>query len=472
MSPESRVKVGLPTPDSGLKTKKMAHLRRSKEDKALLDRLQQESWQLELILTGFVILGLFAGLDSVWEWVDRLARANASDFETILFLFPFFVFLAYGITLVNLLIHVLLRGLWIGAVGLRSVSGEIEYQKLGLQSRFLNFLRRRTPSFDNYIFLLEEAASLMFAFTFLLIMMLGSVFLYLGFIAIVFGLITNFMPYSTGRDILVLGLIVPLLLFGLVYFLDFILLGRIKRNRFFARWYYPVYRMMGFVTLAFIYRPIYYNFIDNRAGRRALRLAIPYLFLLFFITSIRYDGAGYWVGDYTSAAERNDLFQYYLHANYYDDQRDKERDFANISIPSQLIAGPVLPVFLEYQPRYDEVIRMRCPDLTEDELFTVRSNLFSAAPDPAEMGPLRERIACLQSALELRLDDEPLDLDQGLLAKMPGSEARGIQHFISIDTLATGLHTLELRIYSKKRRRSAPDTIQLSKRIFVPFYRE
>ena len=89
----------------------MAQLRRSKQDKALLDRLQQDSWQLELILTGFVILGLFAGLESIEDWAGRLSRAPPSGGESLLFLFPLFVYFAYLITLINLLIHVLIRGL-------------------------------------------------------------------------------------------------------------------------------------------------------------------------------------------------------------------------------------------------------------------------------------------------------------------------------------------------------------------------
>jgi hypothetical protein len=450
----------------------MARLRRSKQDKALLDRLQQESWQLELILTGFVILGLFAGLETVNNWASRLSRANPAGGQSLLFLFPVFVYFAYIITLINLLIHVLIRGLWIGAVGLRSVSGDIDYYKLGVQPRFLNFLRKRTPSFDNYIFLLEEAASLMFAFTFLLIMMLGSAFLYFGFLAMTLGLVSNILPEGGWRQALLLVVLLPGLFFGVLYFLDFILLGRIKRSRFFARWYFPVYRFLGIVTLAFVYRPIYYNFIDNRIGRRALRLALPYLAVLSLVVSISYDGADYWVGRYERAAERSGLFQSYLYVDYYDDLREEPQDLDVISIPSPRIAGPVLPVFLEYLPKYDEVIRMQCPDLPADESFVIRSALFSEEPTPEEWGAMDERIACMQAPFSLLLDDQALELRDGLLTQKPDSRARGIQYFIPIDSLARGLHTLELRVYESRRRRNAPDTVRLSERVFIPFYRE
>jgi hypothetical protein len=390
----------------------------------------------------------------------------------MLFLFPVFVYSAYFITLINLLIHVLLRGLWIGAIGLRSVSGEIDYQKLRLQPRFGHFLRKRTPSFDNYIYALEEAASLMFAFTFLLIMMLGSAFLFLGFVALALGLVSNFVTITVVKQVLLVAVLVPSILFGFLYFLDFILLGRIKRSRFFGRWYYPVYRVLGILTLAFTYRPIYYNFIDNTTGRRALRLALPYLLLLFFAMSISYDGYGFWVGDYDRTAERSDLYERYLYSDYYDDIRDKAQEFDVISIPAQRIAGSVLPVFLEYLPDYDAVIRMKCPDLPESELFVIQSDLYSDKPAPEDWGSIQERITCLQSPFELLLNGKSVDLSQGLLTQKADSRARGIQHFLPIDSLPPGLHTLELRIYERARRGKAADTIRLNERIFVPFYRE
>lgn len=53
---------------------------------------------------------------------------------------------AYGVLLIRLLIHVLLRGVWIAAIGLRYVSGDIDYVKLGYQPRFTTWLARPTSS--------------------------------------------------------------------------------------------------------------------------------------------------------------------------------------------------------------------------------------------------------------------------------------------------------------------------------------
>ena len=71
--------------------------------------------------------------------------------------------------LINLVLHVLLRGIWISTLGLRYVSGEIDFDKLRLAPRFDRFLRRRIVSFDQYILRLENLCSVIFAFTFLIV---------------------------------------------------------------------------------------------------------------------------------------------------------------------------------------------------------------------------------------------------------------------------------------------------------------
>ena len=53
--------------------------------------------------------------------------------------------------LVNLIFHVVLRGVWISTVGLRYVSEDIDFDVFRLHPRFDRFLRKHVISFDHYI---------------------------------------------------------------------------------------------------------------------------------------------------------------------------------------------------------------------------------------------------------------------------------------------------------------------------------
>jgi len=71
--------------------------------------------------------------------------------ETIFFRVLNTVKIFLFIMIFNLIIHIVLRGLWIGALGLRYVSGEIDYDNLNYSEKFTNYLKKKVGSFDNYI---------------------------------------------------------------------------------------------------------------------------------------------------------------------------------------------------------------------------------------------------------------------------------------------------------------------------------
>ena len=133
--------------------------------KKLLQRLQEESWQLELIISGFAIFGLFTAL----EPLSAAAELAQSKQQLVWAIISTLALISCGILLFNLLLHVVLRGLWIGTLGLRYVSGDIDYDSLNYSEKFTKYLKKRVGSFDKYVATLENYCSIIFAISFLLI---------------------------------------------------------------------------------------------------------------------------------------------------------------------------------------------------------------------------------------------------------------------------------------------------------------
>jgi hypothetical protein len=101
--------------------------------KEWLDKLQQESWQLELIISGFAIFLILGMNDPINQLIERSIRISFSStrFGT-LFLAAAVLKAVWAITLLNLVIHLALRSLWISTIGLRYVSRDIDYEQLKL----------------------------------------------------------------------------------------------------------------------------------------------------------------------------------------------------------------------------------------------------------------------------------------------------------------------------------------------------
>ena len=139
-----------------------------------LEKLQQESWQLELLISGLALFGIYESQDLLIE-LRMYVQSNSEGMTKVSQNF-FIGILGVGwkIFFINLLIHVILRGLWIGAIGLRYVSQDIDYEALNYSEYFTQMLKNRVGAFDDFIEKLEKICSVLFAYTFLLFLLFFS----------------------------------------------------------------------------------------------------------------------------------------------------------------------------------------------------------------------------------------------------------------------------------------------------------
>ncbi|MBL4745607.1 MAG: hypothetical protein JKY08_04505 [Flavobacteriaceae bacterium] len=251
--------------------------------KKLLDKLQQDSWQLELLISGFAIFGLFAAIEFIKEPIIAASILNQGYKISFLMI----VLISCYILIFNLIIHVILRGLWIGSLGLRYVSGDIDFDNLNYQPLFKNYLKRKIVSFDKYIANLENYCSVLFAISFLLIFYLISIFL----IMFVIFLIGNFILGNEGLPKMLRKIISGILFFlvGFGVFLnliDYFTQGYLKKKKLLSKIYFPFYWVYSYLTLSFLYRPLVYNFLDNKFGKRISLFLVPIYIFITFLSSV------------------------------------------------------------------------------------------------------------------------------------------------------------------------------------------
>ncbi|WP_273567669.1 hypothetical protein [Maribacter halichondriae] len=320
----------------------------SADFKKLLDKLQQDSWQLELIISGFAIYGLFVGFEPIEVESLKAVKNNEA-------LGSFFIsntLNSMSILIMLLLTHVVLRGLWIGAIGLRYVSGEIEYKKLNYSEKFTSFLEKKVGSFDQYISRLENICSSLFALAFLMIFFFISSFMVVG----VFTLVTH---YLEGLESISKGVhTLASWTFNIVYFfcvllvlIDFLGAGLLKRNKLISKIYFPIYRVFSYITLSFLYRPLVYNFLDQKKARWLGILIVP-LYLLFSIFASAYgrSNSNYLVVDQNTSG-------IYTNKENYEDQLIEETELVRfVSIPSKVIEKPYLPIFIGFNAWMEDAV--------------------------------------------------------------------------------------------------------------------
>ena len=267
------------------------------EFKKLLQKLQEESWQLELLISGFAIFGLFTAIPIITESLNEAENSQ----QIYKFVISLIGTISCYILIFNLLLHVLLRGLWIGALGLRYVSGDIDYDSLKYSQKFTKYLKKRVGSFDKYIGTLENYCSVIFAVSFLLIFyVLAITFTILAIALIASQLLDNDnLPNWLSQGVAI-TLIVFLVIGMFFTLIDFITLGFLKKKKWTSRIYFPIYWIFSFITLSFLYRPLVYNFLDNKFGKRLSLALVPFYILITLGISLNYNVSNYLGTDMTS----------------------------------------------------------------------------------------------------------------------------------------------------------------------------
>lgn len=426
-----------------------------------LEILQQESWQLELLISGFAIFLLAEAYEPVRQLAyDIQLLGSGSTYYGILFV-PYNVLVgAWFVLIVNLIMHVLLRGLWISTIGLRYISGDIEFEKLNFNTKFDSFLRRRIGQFDLYIQQLERLCSAVFGFTFLILFMLISLGLFvLVIFLMVFSMSELIGSYGVFWSFIIIPVLVLYIIGGIIYALDFITLGWLKKDQWFGRIYYPFYRFYSWITLSFIYRPIYYNLVDNKFGRKVVLFLIPYIVLFSVFASARMETESYLPGNRASE---------WIDTVIYDDTWDRRINTFSASIPSRYSTNGYVELYLPYIARSDDpVIAYLCPDLLPAErgiyLFGINDpdRYYMDAKRAVECHAKRFKIYVddsLYTNLSYKFYDHPLRKNVGLLT------------ILDVDHLARGEHDIGVVVLLPVD--AVQDSLSYQETIRIPFWKE
>lgn len=426
-----------------------------------LEILQQESWQLELLISGFAIFLLAEAYGPIHHLGYRIGLlSSGSNYYAVLYV-PYQVLLgAWYVLMINLVMHVLLRGLWISTIGLRYISGDIEFEKLHFARRFHNFLTRRIKSFDLYIQRLERLCSIVFGFTFLIIFILISLGLYsVGIFALIWLIEGINAAFGGSWFMLVLPVLLLYLLGGLIYGLDFISLGWVKKRKRLSPFYYPIYRFFSIITMSNIYRPIYYNLIDHIYGRKVVLFLIPYLLLFSIFASLRMETEAY-----LPASQNNESLYNYA----YDESWNEEIPTYSASIPSKFVENGFLELYLPYIPRSDDmVIKYLCPDLQPAQ----RGIYIFGQEDPKRyMMDAAKAIDCHSQRFKIYIDDS-LHLNPTYkFYEHPLRKNVGLLSIFNVSYLERGEHDVSVVVLLSVEENS--DSLAFRETIRIPFWKE
>lgn len=332
--------------------------------KSWLDGLQQESWQLELVISGiliFLLIGASGPIEALGQSL-QIQVVTGGDMFVVLAAVYLLLKISYYALIGVFLIHLILRGFWIGAIGLRSVSGDFDFKVLDFQPRFTGWLQEQLKTFDDYIERLEGQCSVAFSMAFLFFFAIVSLGLFSAFsvgILLVLSAIFDWLGMGgTATKVILAFFNLFISLLGLIYLIDFSSLGWFKKRKWLQRVYFPFYRFMGWITLARFYRPFYYNLIDHPFGRKLVKRLWLIVLGGMLLSSVSLLNFPYFPVSTNDTTTR-------VSAYYLDAVPEGNMPILRPSLSSRHASGEdYLEIFVPYLPRQtDEVLEGLYPDL-------------------------------------------------------------------------------------------------------------
>ena len=460
--------------------------------------LQLESWQLELLITGFSIFLLASSVEEYKIWSESLAfnkLVTTKSASVIFVVAAGFIIesIPYALQffLISLLVHLLLRGFWIGIVGLSSVSSNIDFDKLNLKGPFKKHLPGKVRTLDELILYLDNVSSVIFSYTYLVVFSIISIVLVSAFLISLLGLGVFATALIDNNQVAALISVVCMLIAflfciaAIIYFLDSILFSSFKKSKWFSSLFYPIHKFFSIISLSFLYRSIYYHLITNYKKKQISVVTIILVTIVFFSFKLESWNA------HVYYPEENRSNGFFFQQNQYDDER-KNQYIYSASIPSKVVKGQFLELFIRYSPKDNFALDLLCPELKKlkndpsfmdgfnagmqtamDTTISINDLLFDYSDYENKVN---EALGCFSELIQVKINDQIIQLDNLFFTRHQNKNEKGIISMIDVSALSSGLNTIEILKYESELNpfgtRPSAEDLTYEPFVKIPFWKE
>jgi len=381
-----------------------------KEELQWFEKLRLNSWEVEILIVGFVLVILFNIPDTLSLELTKIQEGFSVKQEEDLIIW-LIRFVTIGIIsdivqilIVSFSIYLGLRGFWVGVLGLSSVYPDgINIKKLNFNKIFNKQISQY--NFNDFIIKIDNICSSIFSFSFLISFSIVSLCIFLIEL-IVLSVYLQKLTELFLEDTSNVGLIIflPFLFCGVLYFIDYFLFGILKKIKWkpFGYLFNIIDKFYKYITLIFIYDTLYYAFISNVKRRIVFLLIVCCIFIISASESIDLEKQTYFpnVKSSTVIMKYRNYEDKFKQRDYYDDSLYPSFPF----IQSDVISVNHLKLHIPYLSIMNRPIEYFCPEV---------SGIFLVADTSEEQKIQKQELIlnCINNAYSLFIDNEEIESD-------------------------------------------------------------
>lgn len=406
--------------------------KKKKQKRSWLERLKDESWEAELLVSAIAIFGTFQLFDGI-NWITNtfIDILNPSQYM-IGFCIAFLGLLSISILASMFVIHFFLRAYWIGLVGLNSVFPDYSIEDSVYSEIYTEKILATLPKIKDSIKKVDELCSVIFsaAFTFLLI------YTYVALFASVYLWLYNVLSSYVHHYILLIPLAIIIL--GFILQMIFGILSNIKKNHHkvgLQTWNFRIVRFVSILLYGPIYKSVMQIMMLFGSNFKKKKSIVYLLFLFVFSGAILANFKMFDTNIPYLINKKKHINSLYLQAQYYESFNDNNDFLLTPEIESDIVNTKVIKVFI---PIFKNERKMRdefCGAFNADE-----NNTQSIQRENQR----KHTLECYHKYNRIYVNDKPIAVEF-MRHNHPRTDQFGIVTYIESENFNKGKNTLEIK---------------------------
>ncbi len=394
-----------------------------------LQRLKEESWEAELLVSTISIYGAFQMFNLI-EWVTNkfIDLLNPNQY-VIGYFIVFLGLLAVSILVSMFVIHFFLRAYWVGLVGLNSVFPDYSVEDSAYSKIYTEKMVAILPKLKNSIQKVDELCSVIFSAAFTFLLLYAYMALFASIYLLFFNSLSNFIPSSIlliPTFILVTGFLVQALVSIIANFKQF------KENERIQTLNFNIVRIVSIISYGPLYKSILQVFIVFGSNFKKKK-HIVYLLFLFVCSGVMVSAFQLIDSNIIYLLNRETYFDATRsNPHFYKPENETINFLLNPEIESDLVETSILKLFIPVY-RHEKNLKTCNSDSTS---LTINSKTKHKRS--------KEVLACYQAYHYIYINNEPIKVDF-LRNRHPQTNQNGVITYLDISNLKTGLNTLTVK---------------------------
>ena len=339
-----------------------AQKNRSLETPTWLKVLETQSWQAELLISGLLTAGLFRLPDLFIHWTEGYLIESSAFSFWFLSMASLLILVAINILTFFFAAHLVMRAIWVALLGLNSVypKGINVNSTKGAGPLYWKKAKEKYPNLSDYNLKLDQSCSLIFSFVTVVTIIMISISILIVLVFFILRFLISYFPFIQDYILYIgIGLYLLFTIFSLL--IQYLAKKHSDNNRV-ERLATGYGNTVGYVFSLYVFqKPIGYIssiLISNDKSKYSWIVGMIASFFLGFSGARQTKDSSIYT---YFAPDRYIIFNnrphHFFSFNYEDQLLENDRIFTPI-IPSDIIAGEVLKVFIpdiEREKKYIEL---------------------------------------------------------------------------------------------------------------------